>query len=64
MALYSTSVFDRATVGCFLELHDTRLRPRYMRNPMVERRSDESSTQSASLKEVSRTGDAGLKSSP
>ena len=35
IALYSASVLDRAIVGCFLELQETRLLPRYMRNPLV-----------------------------
>ena len=61
IALYSASVLDRATLGCFLELQETKLLPRYMRNPLVERRSEESPTQSASLNDVSEIGERRLK---
>ena len=57
IALYSASVLDQATVGCFLELQETRLCPRYSKKPLVERRSEESPGQSASLNEVRMTGD-------
>ena len=52
-ALYFASVLDHATVGCFLELQETRLSPRYTRKPLVDRRSETSPAQSASLKDVS-----------
>ena len=39
IALYSASVLDLETVTCFFELQEMRFFPRYMRNPLVERRS-------------------------
>jgi hypothetical protein len=33
-ALYSTSVFDRATIACFLQLHETRFFPRKTQYPL------------------------------
>jgi hypothetical protein len=37
-ALYSASVLDQDTMGCLRALHDTRLEPRKIANPPVERR--------------------------
>jgi hypothetical protein len=34
-ALYSASMLDLNTVGCFLALHDTRLDPRNMAKPSL-----------------------------
>ena len=59
-ALFSTSVLERATVGCFFELQDMRLPPRYTRNPPVERRSRELPAQSASLYGVSERSESCL----
>ena len=61
IALYSASVLDLATVGCFLEFHEIKLFPRYIRNPLVDRRSELSPAQSASLNEVSDIGECLLK---
>ena len=60
IALYSASVLDLETVTCFFELQEMRFVPRYMRNPLVERRSRESPAQSASLKAVREIGDLRL----
>ena len=51
-ALYSASVLDHSTMGCFLELQETRLSPRQTRNPLVDRLSETSPAQSTSLKDV------------
>jgi hypothetical protein len=49
-ALYSASVLDLETVGCFLALHEIKFGPTKTANPLVERRSSTSPAQSASLK--------------
>ena len=41
MARYSALVEDRATVRCFIELHEIGLTPRNMRKALVELRSSE-----------------------
>jgi hypothetical protein len=48
MALYSDSVLDRDTVGCFLELQDKMFLPRMTQYPEVERRSSGQLAQSES----------------
>lgn len=48
--LYSTSILERETVGCFLEHHDTGFGPIKMQQSVVDLRSSWSEAQSASLK--------------
>jgi hypothetical protein len=50
MALYSASVLDRDTIGCFQAHHETRLFPMNTAKPPVERRSSGSLAQSESVK--------------
>lgn len=45
-ALYSDSVDDRETVFCFRADHETRLDPRYIAYPPVDRRSSEQPAES------------------
>lgn len=47
-ALYSTSVLDRETVGCFVAHHETRFDPKNTAKPPVERRSSTQPAKSAS----------------
>jgi hypothetical protein len=47
IALYSTSVLDLKTVGCFLALQDTKFKPRKMTKPPVDLRSSRQLAQSA-----------------
>jgi hypothetical protein len=49
-ALYSTSVLDPDSVGCFRALHDTRFEPKNMVNPLVDLLSSKHPTKSASKK--------------
>ena len=63
-ALYSASMLERATVGCFFELQEMRLLPRNTRNPPVDRRSNELPAESASLYAVSDISESRLKWSP
>lgn len=46
--LYSDSVLDLEMVACFIELHVTRLEPRKIAKPLIERLSPEHPAQSAS----------------
>jgi hypothetical protein len=57
-ALYSTSILDLDIVVCFLELHNTRLEPRYIAKPLVEQRSLGHPTQSASENALGFSDDA------
>ena len=50
---YSTSVEERATVCCFLELQEKGLRPRYIMNALVEVKSSLFPAQSALSRHVS-----------
>lgn len=52
--LYSASVLDLETVGCFLELQETRLPPRNIAYPPVLRQSSELPAQSASENALSK----------
>jgi len=47
-ALYSASVLDLDTVGCFLALHEMRFGPKKTAKPLVERQSSTLPAQSAS----------------
>jgi hypothetical protein len=57
-ALYSTLVLDLDMVGYFLKLQETRLAPRYIAKPLVERRSFVHPAQSASEKAFGFNEDA------
>jgi hypothetical protein len=46
--LYSASVLDRDTVGCFLALQEIKFGPKYMANPQVDLLSSTFPAQSAS----------------
>jgi hypothetical protein len=48
--LYSASVLDHETVGCFLVLYKTRLQPKNMGKPPIDLLSSEQLAQSASPK--------------
>ena len=52
-ALYSASVDDRDTVGCFLELHEIKFGPKKRAYPPMERRSSALPAQLASVKTLS-----------
>jgi hypothetical protein len=52
MALYSTSVLERETVGCFLALHEMMLDLINTVKPPVDLRSSEEPAQSASKKSL------------
>jgi hypothetical protein len=52
MALYSASVLDLDTIGCFRAHHETRLPPINTAKPPVERQSSGSPAQSKSEKEL------------
>jgi hypothetical protein len=49
IALYSDSVLDQETVGCFLELQEIRFVPRKTQNPEVDFRSSGHPAQLASV---------------
>jgi hypothetical protein len=47
-ALYSASVLDLDTVACFFTVHDMRLLPKKIANPLVDLLSSKHPAQSAS----------------
>jgi hypothetical protein len=55
--LYSASVLDLDTVGCFLALHETTLDPRKTTKPPVDLLSSLDPAQSASEKPLTINGD-------
>ena len=56
-ALYSASMLERDTMGCFQALQEIRLDPRNMANPPVDCPSSWSPTQSASKNALTRRED-------